>query len=156
MKLMFIGAGHVGAALATCLAGGPHRRAGRGAARARTASRRALARARRASPPPRSARPCATPARPPPWRPRSGANEAAPRPIADALAGKAAVDCTNPVDWVSDGLGSARSGSEVVQARRRLLRARREKALTIDGYENLGTTRLFLLRRSGRRMLFLR
>jgi len=64
-----------------------------------------------------------------------GANEAALTPIADALAGKVLVDCTNPVGpGLSHGLKSERSGSELVQAL--VPKASVVKAFTIYGFEN--------------------
>ncbi len=56
-------------------------------------------------------------------------------PLADQLEGKILLDCTNLVgpDW-SHGLASARSGSEVIQAR--VPSCRVEKAFTIEGFEN--------------------
>ena len=63
------------------------------------------------------------------------ANEAALTPLRAALAGKILVDCTNPVGpGLSHGLGSARSGTEAIQA---LLPATRVvKAFSVYGYEN--------------------
>ena len=64
-----------------------------------------------------------------------GANEAALTPIADALAGKVLVDCTNPVGpGLSHGLKSERSGSELVQSL--VPKASVVKAFTIYGFEN--------------------
>lgn len=55
---------------------------------------------------------------------------------ADVLAGKVLVDCTNPVGpGMTHGLGSARSGAEVLQAT--VPSARVVKAFSIYGYENL-------------------
>jgi len=63
------------------------------------------------------------------------ANEAVLRPIADALAGKVLVDCTNPVGpGLTHGLKSERSGSELVQSL--VPRASVVKAFTIYGFEN--------------------
>lgn len=57
-------------------------------------------------------------------------------PLADALAGKVLVDCTNPVGpGLSHGLGSQRSGSELIQSL--VPRARVVKAFSIYGFENL-------------------
>jgi predicted dinucleotide-binding enzyme len=63
------------------------------------------------------------------------ANEAALRPIADALAGKILIDCTNPVGpGLTHGLGSRQSGTEALQA---LLPATKVvKAFSIYGFEN--------------------
>ncbi|MFN9832330.1 MAG: NADPH-dependent F420 reductase [Phenylobacterium sp.] len=56
-------------------------------------------------------------------------------PLADALAGKVLVDCTNPVGpGLSHGLDSRTSGSETLQAL--VPKARLVKAFTIYGYEN--------------------
>jgi hypothetical protein len=56
-------------------------------------------------------------------------------PLADALAGKTLVDCTNPVGvGIAHGLGSVRSGSEVVQAM--VPAAHVVKAFSIYGFEN--------------------
>ena len=57
-------------------------------------------------------------------------------PLADALAGKILVDCTNPVGpGLTHGLKSERSGSEVLQAL--APKAKVVKAFTIYGFENL-------------------
>lgn len=57
-------------------------------------------------------------------------------PLADALAGKVLIDCTNPVGpGLAHGLGSARAGSQVVQEL--APRARVVKAFSIYGFENL-------------------
>lgn len=63
------------------------------------------------------------------------ANEAVLRPIAEALAGKILIDCTNPVGpGLTHGLGSRQSGTEVLQA---LLPATKVvKAFSIYGFEN--------------------
>jgi hypothetical protein len=64
-----------------------------------------------------------------------GANEAALAGLGTALAGKVLVDCTNPVGaGLTHGLGSAKSGAEVVQSLAPA--ARVVKAFTIYGYEN--------------------
>ena len=56
-------------------------------------------------------------------------------PLADALAGKIIVDCTNPVGaGLSHGLSSTQSGSEALQAL--VPRAKVVKAFTIYGFEN--------------------
>lgn len=55
--------------------------------------------------------------------------------VADELAGKILVDCTNPVGpGLSHGLGSAQSGSERMQAQ--LPTTQVVKAFTIYGFEN--------------------
>jgi 8-hydroxy-5-deazaflavin:NADPH oxidoreductase len=57
-------------------------------------------------------------------------------PLADALAGKILVDCTNPVGpGLTHGLKSERSGSESLQAL--APKASVVKAFTIYGFENL-------------------
>ncbi|MEY3211120.1 MAG: hypothetical protein RIT28_1601 [Pseudomonadota bacterium] len=57
-------------------------------------------------------------------------------PLADALAGKILVDCTNPVGpGLTHGLKSERSGSEALQAL--APKASVVKAFTIYGFENL-------------------
>lgn len=57
-------------------------------------------------------------------------------PLADVLAGKVLVDCTNPVGpGLTHGLTRERSGSAVVQSL--APQARVVKAFTIYGYENL-------------------
>ncbi|MCM2335108.1 MAG: NAD(P)-binding domain-containing protein [Anaeromyxobacteraceae bacterium] len=63
------------------------------------------------------------------------ANAEALPPLREALAGKVLVDCTNPIGpGLTHGLGSARSGTEVIQA---LLPATRVvKAFSVYGYEN--------------------
>jgi predicted dinucleotide-binding enzyme len=64
------------------------------------------------------------------------ANEAVLRPLAERLAGKILVDCTNPVGpGLTHGLRSERSGSAFLQAL--VPRASVVKAFTIYGFENL-------------------
>jgi hypothetical protein len=68
------------------------------------------------------------------------ANASVLPPLAEALAGKVLVDCTNPVGpGLSHGLQSQRSGSADVQAL--APRARVVKAFTIYGFENLDDNR---------------
>ncbi|MCG5055417.1 MAG: NADPH-dependent F420 reductase [Myxococcales bacterium] len=137
MKITFIGTGQVGGALAAGLANAGHDVV---LAEARPGSRsvvEALARSPRLS-----ARPLAqavdfaevvflaTP---------FAANETVLPPLADALAGKVLVDCTNPVGpGLSHGLSSQRSGSERVQDL--APRARVVKAFSIYGFENFENT----------------
>ena len=65
-----------------------------------------------------------------------GATTSVLGPLADALAGKILVDCTNPVGpGLSHGLKSERSGSEALQAL--APKAKVVKAFTIYGFENL-------------------
>jgi len=65
-----------------------------------------------------------------------GATTSVLGPLADALAGKILVDCTNPVGpGLTHGLKSERSGSEALQAL--APRAKVVKAFTIYGFENL-------------------
>lgn len=63
------------------------------------------------------------------------ANATALATVANALAGKIVVDCTNPVGpGLTHGLGSTQSGAEATQAL--VPQARVVKAFTIYGYEN--------------------
>jgi predicted dinucleotide-binding enzyme len=65
-----------------------------------------------------------------------GAAEAVLRSLAEALAGKVLVDCTNPVGpGLVHGLRSERSGSELLQSV--VPGATVVKAFTIYGFENL-------------------
>ena len=68
-----------------------------------------------------------------------GAIQSALAPLADALAGKILIDCTNPVGpGLGHGLQSTQAGSEVVQSL--VPSARVVKAFSIYGYENLEAT----------------
>lgn len=59
--------------------------------------------------------------------------------LADALAGKVLIDCTNPVGpGLTHGLGSARSGSQTLQDL--APEAKVVKAFTIYGFENFENT----------------
>jgi 8-hydroxy-5-deazaflavin:NADPH oxidoreductase len=133
MDIVFIGAGQVGGALATRLAQTGHSVVLAESKDGSASVAAALAREGRLS-----ARPVAeavagaevvflaTP---------FAANEALLRPLADALAGKVLVDCTNPVGpGLSHGLKSTQSGSELVQTI--VPKARVVKAFTIYGFEN--------------------
>jgi predicted dinucleotide-binding enzyme len=63
------------------------------------------------------------------------AGEAALKDVADELAGKVLVDCTNPVGpGLTHGLNSAQSGSELLQ--KLVPGAKVVKAFTIYGFEN--------------------
>ena len=69
-----------------------------------------------------------------------GANEALLQPLAGALRGKILIDCTNPVGpGLTHGLGSAQSGSELLQAL--LPETRVVKAFSIYGFENFEDNR---------------
>lgn len=134
MKIAFIGSGQVGAALAVRLAEAGHEvmlAETRGPSRSIAA---ALERSKHLS-----ARPLlesveaaqivfvATP---------FSAAEAILKPLADDLAGKVVVDCTNPVGpGLRHGLSDGRSGSELLQAA--VPQAHVVKAFTIYGFENL-------------------
>lgn len=134
MKLTFIGAGHVGAALAVRLADAGHDVTLAQSAEGSASIAAALARSSKLSARPIAAAIAeadavflATP---------FGAVEAALTPHIDALAGKILVDCTNPVGpGLSHGLESKHSGSAMIQAL--VPSARVVKAFTIYGYENL-------------------
>lgn len=133
MKIAFIGAGQVGAPLAVHLANAGHDVVLAEAHAGSSSVAAALKRSARLS-----ARPLAgavqtaevvflvTP---------FSANESVLRPLADSLAGKVLVDCTNPVGpGLSHGLKSERSGSELVQSL--VPKARVVKAFSIYGFEN--------------------
>jgi len=138
MKIAFLGFGQVGAPLADHL-----QRAGHEVTlAARAADGESVQRARARNAALQVADPAATVAAAEvvflatPYR----ANAAVLPPLADALAGKVLVDCTNPVGpGLSHGLQSQRSGSADVQAL--APRARVVKAFTIYGFENLDDNR---------------
>ena len=133
MNIAFIGAGQVGAPLAAHLAEAGH---GVVLAEGREGSTKVAAALKRS--PRLSSRPVADAVRgadvvflATPF----AANEAALRPVAELLAGKVLVDCTNPVGpGLTHGLKSERSGSEFVQAL--VPKASVIKAFTIYGFEN--------------------
>jgi 8-hydroxy-5-deazaflavin:NADPH oxidoreductase len=133
VKIAFIGAGQVGAPLAARLADAGHEVV---LAEAREGSSSVVAALKRSSR--LSARPLADAVRAAEvvflTTPFS-ANEGLLRPLADELAGKVIVDCTNPVGpGLSHGLKSERSGSEFVQSL--APKARVVKAFSIYGFEN--------------------
>jgi 8-hydroxy-5-deazaflavin:NADPH oxidoreductase len=133
MKIAFIGAGKVGAPLAARLADAGHDVVLAESKSGSSTVAAALARSQHLSSLPiadavRGAEVVflATP---------FSANAAVLGPLADALAGKVLVDCTNPVGpGLTHGLESARSGSELVQSL--VPKASVVKAFTIYGFEN--------------------
>jgi predicted dinucleotide-binding enzyme len=133
VKIAFIGAGKVGAPLAAHLAEAGHdvvlaeaRDGSSSVAQALTRSKRL-----RAAPLAEAIKAAEVVFLATPYQ----ANEGLLAPLADALAGKVLVDCTNPVGpGLSHGLKSERSGSQVVQAL--VPKARVVKAFSIYGYEN--------------------
>ena len=133
MRIAFIGAGNVGAPLAARLAEAGHEVALAQTREASGSIAAALARSKRLT-----SRPLAEAVRAAevvflatPF----GANESALRPIAELLAGKVLVDCTNPVGpGLTHGLRSERSGSELVQSL--VPEAKVVKAFSIYGFEN--------------------
>lgn len=134
MKIAFIGVGKVGAPLAVHLAEAGHDVVLAESKDGSSTVEAALARSKRLTARPvtdavRSAEIVflATP---------FAANESLVRPLAEALAGKVLVDCTNPVGpGLTHGLKSERSGSELLQAL--APKASVVKAFTIYGFENL-------------------
>lgn len=133
MNIAFIGAGNVGAPLAAHLADAGHNVVLGQAKEGSSSIADALARSKRLS-----ALPIADAVRhadvvflATPF----SANESVLRPLADTLAGKILVDCTNPVGpGLSHGLQSQRSGSEFIQSL--LPQTHVVKAFTIYGFEN--------------------
>jgi predicted dinucleotide-binding enzyme len=134
MKIAFIGAGNVGAALAIRLAEAGHESVLAESKEGSSSVAAALERSRRltARPLVEAVREAEVVVLATPFQ----ANEGILRPLADSLAGKILVDCTNPVGpGLSHGLRSERSGSEPVQAL--VPAARVVEALSIYGFENL-------------------
>ncbi|MCB9732919.1 MAG: NADPH-dependent F420 reductase [Deltaproteobacteria bacterium] len=134
MKIAFIGAGNVGAALATRLAEAGHDVVLAESREASESVAAALARSPRLRALPVADAVAAAEivflATPFP------ANEGLLPPLAEALAGKVLVDCTNPVGpGLTHGLRSERAGSELVQAL--VPGASVVKAFSIYGFENL-------------------
>jgi predicted dinucleotide-binding enzyme len=133
MKITFIGAGNVGAPLAARLADAGHEVVLAESKEGSASVQAALARSTKLRAMPLAEAVAraevvflATP---------FGANEGVLRPIAAQLAGKVLVDCTNPVGkGLSHGLGSERSGSELVQSI--AVEAKVVKAFSIYGFEN--------------------
>lgn len=133
MKIAFLGAGRVGAPLARHLAAAGHdvalavSREGSGSVQAALAKSPRL----RALPAEEAVRASECVFLATPFQ----ANESIIAPLSEALAGKVLIDCTNPVGpGLSHGLGSARSGSELLQAL--APKAHVVKAFSIYGYEN--------------------
>jgi len=134
MKIVFIGAGRVGAPLAAHLAEAGHEVVIGEARGGSTSSASALARSPRltSAPLPDALRAAEVVFLAIPFQ----AIEEVLVPLADALADKVLVDCTNPVGpGLMHGLASQRSGGELVQSL--APRAHVVKAFTIYGYENL-------------------
>jgi 8-hydroxy-5-deazaflavin:NADPH oxidoreductase len=132
MNIAVIGAGQVGGALAQALAEAGH--AVVIAEREPGSAQAALARSSRltAAPTEDAVRGAELVLLATPY----GANASVIGPLAEALAGKVIVDCTNPVGpGLSHGLKSERSGSEALQALAPA--AKVVKAFTIYGFENL-------------------
>jgi predicted dinucleotide-binding enzyme len=133
MNIAFIGAGQVGAPLAARLAEAGHTvvlgESKEGSATVAAAKQRSARLSSRPLPEAVAGADVVFLATP------FGANESALRPLADALAGKVLVDCTNPVGpGLTHGLKNERSGSEFVQSL--APKARVVKAFTIYGFEN--------------------
>jgi predicted dinucleotide-binding enzyme len=138
MKIAFIGAGQVGAALAVRLAEAGHevvlaqsQEASSSVAAALQRSKRLVARPLRDAVLDAEVIVLATP---------FGANRSLLEPLSSLLAEKVLVDCTNPVGpGLSHALKSERSGSELIQSL--VPAARVVKAFSIYGYENLENPR---------------
>lgn len=134
MKIAFIGAGKVGAALAIRLAEAGHevvlgegRDGSSSVSQALTRSSKLVAAPLEAAVAGAEVVFLATPFQ---------VNREVLTPLAETLAGKVLVDCTNPVGpGLTHGLRSERSGAELVQGL--VPQARVVKAFSIYGYENL-------------------
>jgi predicted dinucleotide-binding enzyme len=134
MNISFIGVGQVGAALADPLQRLGHTVTLAARDAASDAVRKAQARnaALTALPPEQAVREADVVFLATPFM----ANAQVVPPLADALAGKVLVDCTNPVGpGLSHGLKSVQSGSQALQAL--APKARVVKAFTVYGVENL-------------------
>ena len=133
MNITFIGYGNVGAPLADHLQKLGHRVTLAARDASSEAVRKAQARngALEAVPPEQAVRDAGVVFLATPY----GVNTQVVPPLADALAGKLLIDCTNPVGpGLSHGLGSGQSGSQALQALAPA--ARVVKAFTIYGFEN--------------------
>lgn len=133
MNITFIGYGNVGAPLADHLQKLGHRVTLAARDASSEAVRKAQARngALEAVPPEQAVRDAGVVFLATPY----GVNAQVVPPLADALAGKLLIDCTNPVGpGLSHGLGSVQSGSQALQALAPA--ARVVKAFTIYGFEN--------------------
>lgn len=133
MNITFIGYGNVGAPLADHLQKLGHRVTLAARDASSEAVRKAQARngALEAVPPEQAVRDAGVVFLATPY----GVNAQVVPPLADALAGKLLIDCTNPVGpGLSHGLGSGQSGSQALQALAPA--ARVVKAFTIYGFEN--------------------
>lgn len=133
MNITFIGYGNVGAPLADHLQKLGHRVTLAARDASSEAVRKAQARngALEAVPPEQAVRDAGVVFLATPY----GVNTQVVPPLADALAGKLLIDCTNPVGpGLSHGLGSVQSGSQALQALAPA--ARVVKAFTIYGFEN--------------------
>lgn len=133
MKIAFLGYGNVGAPLADRLQRLGHTVVLAARDASSDAVRRALSRnaALQVAPPGRAVHGADTVFLATPW----AASESVVPPLADALAGKLLVDCTNPVGpGLTHGLDGHGSGSQALQAL--APRSRVVKAFSIYGFEN--------------------
>jgi predicted dinucleotide-binding enzyme len=133
MKIAFIGAGQVGAPLAARLAEAGHQVVLAESREGSATVAAALGRSSKLSSGPvaEAVREAEVVFLATPFK----ANESVVGPLAEALAGKVIVDCTNPVGpGLTHGLGNTRSGSEFIQGL--APKASVVKAFTIYGFEN--------------------